>query len=79
MLTVVLMLPVIIGLLVGLLAVGLSRLTENVITYKNTLLRRIIHSTEHLEVGVFLAMLVHVVYSVVLVLIGSSLVRGSAH
>ncbi|BDA43410.1 probable chloride channel protein D at N-terminal half [Coccomyxa sp. Obi] len=66
---------VIIGLLVGLLAVGLSRLTEGVITYKNTLLRGLIHSTEHLEVGVFLAMLVHVVYSVVLVIIGSALVQ----
>ncbi len=70
--------PVIIGLLVGLLAVGLSRLTEDAINYKNTLLRSIIHSTEHLEVGVFLAMLVHVVYSVVLVVIGSALVRDIA-
>lgn len=66
---------VVIGLLVGLLAVVLGRTTEGIIVYKNNLLRRVIHSTESLGTGVILAMLVHAAYSIILVLIGSSLVR----
>ncbi len=70
---------VFIGLLVGLLAVGLARLTEGIINYKNTLLRLVIHSTDHLGTGVVLATLLHVAYSVILVVIGSGLVREDAH
>lgn len=69
---------VVIGLLVGLLAVALSRLTEGIITYKNTLLRLVIHSTDHLGTGVMLATLLHVAYSVILVTLASGLVSEAA-
>jgi hypothetical protein len=69
-----------IGLLVGLLAVLLGRLTEGVITTKNSLVRRIIHQPAWSpEVGIVLAGLAHILYSVVLVLIGSAMVCPGMH
>ena len=66
---------VVIGLLVGLLAVALGRITETTIVWKNTLLRSIVHSPDYsIEWGMCLAALFHVSYSVLLVIIGSSLV-----
>ena len=66
-----------IGLLVGLLAVALGRVTEGVITAKNRMMRRIIHQPAYaLEVGVVLAGLAHIGYSVALVLLGSCMVRA---
>ena len=68
-----------IGLLVGLLAVALGRVTEGVITAKNSLVRRIIHQPAWSpEVGIVLAGLAHIAYSVALVLIGSGMVRPSS-
>ena len=66
---------VVIGLVVGLLAVALGRITETTIVWKNTLLRSIVHSPDYsIEWGMCLAALFHVSYSVLLVIIGSSLV-----
>ena len=67
---------VVIGLLVGLLAVALGRITETTIVWKNTRLRSIVHSPDYsIEWGMCLAALFHVSYSVLLVVVGSSLVR----
>ena len=67
---------VVIGLVVGLLAVALGRITETTIVWKNTLLRTIVHSPEYsLQCGMCLAAVFHVGYSVLLVAISSSLVR----
>ena len=66
---------VVIGLVVGLLAVALGRITETTIVWKNTLLRTIVHSPEYsLQCGMCLAAVFHVGYSVLLVAISSSLV-----
>ena len=66
---------VVIGLVVGLLAVALGRITETTIVWKNTLLRSIVHSPDYsIEWGMCLAALFHVSYSILLVVIGSSLV-----
>lgn len=61
-----------IGLTVGLLAVGLAVGTENLIIFKNDVARQIIHDGRPL--GVLRAALFHIAFSVVLVLIGSSMV-----
>ena len=66
---------VVTGLLVGLLAVALGRITETTIVWKNTLLRSIVHGPGYsLQWGMFLGTAFHVGYSVLLVIIGSSLV-----
>ena len=66
---------VVIGLVVGLLAVALGRITETTIVWKNTLLRTIVHSPDYsLQCGMCLAAVFHVGYSVLLVAISSSLV-----
>lgn len=66
---------VVIGLVVGLLAVALGRITETTIVWKNTFLRSIVHSPDYsLEWGITLAAAFHVGYSVLLVVFGSSLV-----
>ena len=66
---------VVTGLLVGLLAVALGRITETTIVWKNTLLRSIVHGPGYsLQWGMFLGTAFHVGYSVLLVIFGSSLV-----
>jgi hypothetical protein len=66
---------VVTGLLVGLLAVALGRITETTIILKNTVLRSIVHGPGYsLQWGMFLGTAFHVGYSVLLVVIGSSLV-----
>ena len=70
---------VVIGLVVGLLAVALGRITETTIVWKNTLLRTIVHSPDYsLQCGMCLAAVFHVGYSVLLVVISSSLVCPGA-
>lgn len=71
---------VVIGLVVGLLAVALGRITETTIVWKNTFLRTIVHSPDYsIQWGMCLAALFHVGYSVILVVIGSSLVCTTIH
>ena len=66
---------VVTGLLVGLLAVALGRITETTIVWKNTLLRSIVHGAGYsLQWGMFLGTAFHVGYSVLLVIFGSGLV-----
>ena len=64
---------ILIGITVGILAVGLALGTERIIMLKNEVARHIIHDGRPL--GVFRAALFHIAFSIALVVIGSSMVR----
>ncbi len=64
---------ILIGITVGVLAMGLALGTEKIIIFKNEVARSIIHDGRPL--GVFRAALFHIAFSIALVTIGSSMVR----
>ena len=70
---------VVIGVIVGLLAVALTLATEAVTTWKNHRTRAIIHA-DALDVntsGFALGMLFHMAFSATLALLGAGVVRAS--
>ena len=72
---------VVIGVIVGLLAVALTLATEAVTTWKNHRTRAIIHA-EALDVntsGFALGMLFHMAFSATLALLGAGVVRAWTH
>lgn len=71
-----LLVTILIGITVGVLAVGLALGTEKMITSKNEIARHIIHDGRPL--GVFRAALFHIGFSIGLVTMGSALVQALA-